>query len=226
MARAAAASFVDGTPHRLERIWYEDPAGFVEPARLLTFFPVKGMTLDEQLNATLRFSVYFAAVLLIGGRGSHVLFFPIAVAAGTYLMHVSARNNERVMREGLGPEARESRGRTSGQPSADRCVRPTRDNPFMNVLSSDYALRPTRGSACDMQDPRVAKTAEAMFVKTSGSLVGTLVRDSDDIYHRRASSRQFVTNPSTTIPNDQSAFANWLYGKPPQGKAVGSPFRT
>ena len=28
------------------------------------------------------------------------------------------------------------------------------------------------------------------------------------------SSRQFYTNPSTTIPNDQEAFAKWLYYNP------------
>ena len=34
------------------------------------------------------------------------------------------------------------------------------------------------------------------------------------MFLRNNSQRQFVTNPSTTIPNDQSKFASRLYGTP------------
>ena len=43
-------------------------------------------------------------------------------------------------------------------------------------------------------------------------------RDVDDVFDRRSSSRQFFTTPNTTIPNDQSGFAKWLYERGPTCK--------
>ena len=37
-------------------------------------------------------------------------------------------------------------------------------------------------------------------------------------FGRNISSRQFYTNPSTTIPNDQESFAKWCYGDMPSCK--------
>lgn len=219
-------------PPRGEQVWFQDPRGFLVPANLAVFFPVRGMTLAQQLNATLRFAIYFAAVLLVAGRTSRVLFIPILVAAGTYAMYVSAEDTPGVLREGHVHEG-EDAGRVAGEgrsssggggggggDGGDRarppCTRPTKENPFMNVLQSDYGTLSRRQAACDIQDPKVRRRAEAMFVKAGAGLV----RDADDIFHRRASSRQFVTNPSTTVPNDQAGFAAWLYGTPPTCKTV------
>ena len=196
--------------YQREQIWFKDPNGFVEPDNLGRFFPIKKMILAEQLNAVLRFTIYFALVLIILGRGSHVLFIPIAVALGTYLMYTSAQGDARTMREGLIDDKVKMKIKIEDT----TCTLPSKDNPFMNVLQSDYLSAPNKGSACDIQDPEVVRVAEKMFVKAGTGLV----RDSDDVFNRKASSRQFVTNPSTTIPNDQAGFASWLYGTPPSCK--------
>jgi hypothetical protein len=36
----------------------------------------------------------------------------------------------------------------------------------------------------------------------------------DDLFNRNTSQRQFYTTPVTTIPNDQTGFARWLYKLP------------
>ena len=106
------------------------------------------------------------------------------------------------------------------------CTPPKPDNPFMNVMLGDYTIDPDRGAACDIQEPMVAKQTERLFEQAGSGLI----RNSDDIFHRSATSRQFVTNPSTTIPNDQSGFANWLYGNAPsfktQHNSSSSPFNS
>ena len=38
--------------------------------------------------------------------------------------------------------------------------------------------------------------------------------DPTDVFGKNQSQRQFVTQPSTTVPNDQGAFADWLYKIP------------
>lgn len=84
----------------------------------------------------------------------------------------------------------------------------------MNVMHHEYISAPQRSAACDIEEPGVLDAAERYF-EDAGS---GLFRDVDDPFNRKASSRQFVTNPSTTIPNDQNAFAQWLYGGAPSRK--------
>jgi len=38
--------------------------------------------------------------------------------------------------------------------------------------------------------------------------------DPTDVFGKNQSQRQFVTQPSTTVPNDQGSFADWLYKIP------------
>lgn len=214
-----------------ERIWYEDPRSFVEPDHLIRFFPIRRMTYAEQLNAILRFTIYFTLIVIITGRSTAMIFLPIGTALLTFLMYKSQNL------EGLGEEIMRSDDTvTSDDTSAKtttkttrkesslthnatkikkkQCQDPTKENPFMNVLMNEYVDRPKRPKACDIQDTRVKEKAERLFTKANSGLV----RESDDVYHRKASSRQFVTNPITSIPNDQTNFAKWLYHSPPECK--------
>ena len=38
--------------------------------------------------------------------------------------------------------------------------------------------------------------------------------DPTDVFGRSQSQREFITMPSTTIPNDQDSYQNWLYRIP------------
>ena len=237
-----------------ETIWFEDLKGFVDPENLARFFPIQKTSLAEQLNAILRFSLYFALILLVAGRGSYVLFIPIAVAGGTYMMYIAGSEDNRGSRdirgsqdiqEGMsastastasnGTTSEPSKKKPEGSALEGRCTRPTKDNPFMNVLITQDANGVVRGPACDIQDPAVAEKAEALFFapRDSGGGgiggIGPVPRDVDDIFGRNTSSRQFVTNPATSTPNDQNAFAQWLYGTAPVCKGANRPacqFRT
>ena len=40
----------------------------------------------------------------------------------------------------------------------------------------------------------------------------------ESLFNNKSSQRQFYTLPSTTIPNDQGGFANWLYNRGPSCK--------
>ena len=198
-----------------EVIWFKDIHAFIDPNHLGRFFPVQHMTLTEQLNATVRFAIYFSIILLIAGRSSYVLFIPIAAAGATYLMHISTLdvNSTRAATTKIKEENATQEDLVNSS-TIIPCRKPSKDNPFMNVLQSDYSTSPNRGEACDIQDPAIASKAEKLFDQAGSGLV----RDVDDVFNRRASSRQFVTNPSTTIPNDQTAFASWLYGSAPTCK--------
>lgn len=86
-------------------------------------------------------------------------------------------------------------------------TRPTAHNPFMNVLIDEIKYNPTRPSAENVNDPLV-KTELQDFFKIQW------FNDPTDVFGRSQSQRQFYTMPSTSIPNDQGSYQDWLYKIP------------
>ena len=77
------------------------------------------------------------------------------------------------------------------------------DNPFMNVLPTDYQ-NPKRLQACSHSSKKIRRKIREAFEKR-------FPRDSDDVFSRNNSFRQFYTMPATTIPNSREKLQKWLY---------------
>lgn len=85
------------------------------------------------------------------------------------------------------------------------CVKPSKNNPFMNPTIVDIGINNNVNlNACYIDNPRIKKDINNHFLNNQ-------YRDVIDIYDRNSSQRQFYTMPSTTIPNNQEAFSKWLY---------------
>ena len=81
---------------------------------------------------------------------------------------------------------------------------PTARNPLMNVLVDEYKYNPQRPGAASVMDPAVRVTLDDFFrVQWTA--------DPTDVFGRSQSQRQFITQPSTSIPNDVESLRNWLY---------------
>ncbi len=81
---------------------------------------------------------------------------------------------------------------------------PTARNPFMNVLADEYKYNPLRPGAASVTDPAVRVTLDDYFRVQWAA-------DPTDVFGRSQSQRQFITQPSTSIPNDVESLRNWLY---------------
>ena len=79
-----------------------------------------------------------------------------------------------------------------------------------NVLLSDYIDKPNRPSACDAGTVRAQ--IKKVFTDTIPYDMGRS-RSPWPQHQQNAAARQFVTAPVSNIPGDQTAFAEWLYGK-------------
>jgi hypothetical protein len=182
-----------------QQIWYKDISQFVQPSNLPKFVPMPSMTLAEKLNATLRFSIYFALVLYLAQRQAGVVFVPIFVAIFTYALYAFYDSNAKAETDMLlamnltksGPKKRET------------CVLPTHNNPMGNILVSDYVLNPDRPPACPITSNAIKRKAER--------IMSSLYKDVDDIWSAKTSTRNFYQTPIQTIPNKQTEFAEWLY---------------
>lgn len=95
--------------------------------------------------------------------------------------------------------------RDSGIQSA--LTSPTARNPFMNILVDEVKYNPRRPPAKSVMDPSVKISLDDFF-RTEFN------RDPTDVFGRNQSQRQFITMPSTGIPNDVDSYQNWLYRIP------------
>jgi hypothetical protein len=84
---------------------------------------------------------------------------------------------------------------------------PSARNPFMNVLVDELKYNPTRPAAASVLDPTVQISMDEFF-KTE------FYSDPTDVFGKNQGQRQWVTMPSTSIPNDVDSYQNWLYKIP------------
>lgn len=182
---------------RIEFIWYKDVRDFfTNTDNIIKFIPDSRMTIEEQLNASFRFSIYFSVIIALIRQDARVLFFAIFVGLFTVILYEHDEKEKRKRQELLEKlEMKQNRDKTI-------CALPTKNNPFMNVLISDYSKAPQRPQACNVNSKDVKQRIKE-YTDTP--------QDLDDVFNRKALDRQFYTNPSTTIPNKQTEFAHWLY---------------
>lgn len=173
-----------------ETIWYNDVGSLFNKSNFGSVVPTANMTFAQQLNSILRFAIYYAAIMFAVKQNADSLVFPVVTAAITYIVFQHFRGRKP---EGFGGVDED------GEP----CTEPTKDNPFMNLLSDEYNSK--KPGACDPLDDEIRDVIDKNF--RAGAFV-----DQDDIYNRNSGSRQFYTNPVTTSVNDQRSFAEWLYG--------------
>jgi hypothetical protein len=183
-------------------IWYLDPvATFLDPSLMSDFLPLvgnKGQSLDSRLNALMRLAIYFALVMILLNKHSSALFALLLASLVTYIVWSGAKSSE----EGGETFADGRHG--------ESCRKPTLANPFMNPMPFDPPASPEFG-ACDIEDPIINEKIHDLFDDN-------LYREVSDVYQHVSSERQYYTVPVTTIPNDQVAFARWLYDTGPTCK--------
>jgi len=177
----------------MDPFWLQDPYILIDKHRLTEFVPTANMSTDEKLNAVTRFAIYMGALLVI--IFNNISYIYITLIAGVLVYLVKEHYTE-----GFQSQSESEHEHVPLQ-------QPTKDNPFMNVLITDYVKNPNRGPAANIEDPKVKEKVEKNF--NNG-----LFRDINNIWDRNNSQRQFVTNPSTTIPNDRDSFMKWCYNTP------------
>ncbi len=190
--------------------WLDQPSILFQSDRLNQFFPTYTMTFIEKLNSISRLAIYLGVALYIVSSNYNWLYLAILVPIFTVFMYKSQKDNIETYfnnYDSLDNEINESELLTP------ETVKPTVNNPFMNVnlITDDRNRAPATAS---WNNDSVMKDIEEKFNYN-------LYRDTGDLYGKNNSQRQYVTMPSTTIPNDQNTFAKWLYQVGPTCKEKG-----
>jgi hypothetical protein len=182
-----------------EKIWFRDLRNFFNENNFDRFFPSASMTYEEKLNSIMRLSIYFTGILLVLKKDANVFFIPVLVGIFTYFLYQGEARKKRNEEYFLSQMNLYKDPKTR-----DLCYKPTPNNPFMNILMSDYTQQPKRAKACNISKNPIKRQAQQYFNRN-------LYRDVSDIYQKNASDRNFYTTPITTIPNAQDDFLKFAY---------------
>ena len=179
------------TMSRNDKIWYDDLSAL--PRRPLEFFPSTSHTTAEQTNALVRLTLYSTVALGAYTGSTRTLWAGLGLVIVLTLLYRGRGGKYAGLNTVFGTK-----------PS---CRAPTRENPFANMLVSEYG-KDLPPPPCEYDD--VKKETEEFF--DNG-----LFKDIDDVFNVNNSQRQFNTVPNGGRPPDLVAFAQFL-GKDMQGK--------
>ena len=172
------------------KAWFDDPQQLVNVDKVLEFWPTGDQTPEDRINAASRFIIYTTCIIYLIKRDIRIFVLGATVLSIIYILYKSKM-------------VKKSMGYTVNGEST--CHPPTEDNPMANVLITDYTDAPNRLEACYYNSVKPQASSGISF--DSGRSRSPLPK-----YMRNGVDRQFISNPVTKIPGDQTAFAEWLYG--------------
>jgi hypothetical protein len=195
--------------HLPDQFWTDDPQILFNSSRLIEFFPTQDMSTQEKLNALTRFVIYLSILLFIIYRNYTVLFIAIIASTIIYIINYNDTKNQVKTQEQFEDRIKEKLNIDKNTPikvneMGDICQLPTPNNPYMNVLITDYTDNPNRPPACAYNDEQSKEQTEKYFNHN-------LYKDVEDVWNNRNSQREYVTMPWTTIPNDRDSFMKWCW---------------
>jgi hypothetical protein len=164
-----------------EEFWLDNIKVLYE--NYLIFFPNKEMTRNQLLNSITRLSIYLFIFFLLFAEDLNWLYLPIFTILIIITLYYINDNKEDY---------------------TEKCRNPTKNNPNMNYLMSDYFDENNDKKACDVNDEVIQDQVKDKYYKD-------LYRNVGDLFETQNSKRQFYTMPSSNLANDQDTFAKWLY---------------
>jgi hypothetical protein len=170
-----------------------DPKEIFKTSDLMKFWPTATQSADERVSATTRFVLYAMCIVYIINRDPRIFALGGIALAILYYMWTSNMIKDGKLRSTIGDGRQSSVFRPN-------VTLPTLENSMGNVLMSDYVDYPDRPAAAWYPSVRTQ-------VQQAWSQIHPFERQRD-------AERNFYTMPASTIPNDQTGFAQAAYGKP------------
>jgi hypothetical protein len=196
--------------------WLHNPKILWQDAKeFFPFMEINRRCTASALNSFTRFGIYLSIVLaLIRMQPAWLLvgliFAGLAISLWYWMNRMDSIRESFLDIESPIVDPEDVNGRYAPDIiGATGRTEPTAANPFMNVLMTEYSDSPLRFPAKSGDSGRVGSALDQYFDTMFN-------RDPGDVFQKTQGQRQFVTMPSTSIPNDQESYMNWLYRTPGQ----------
>jgi hypothetical protein len=180
------------------------------------------MTFEQKLNAITRGVILLSLVAMIFSRDIRFLIVLMFTVLAIYLYHEREmeRTKNVTTEEHFENPADLVLKMASPELSSDNVFEdPDSSNPFGNALVTDYEYNPNKKPAPPAFNEGVnekimkqAKTLVQELNPDQPNIADKLFKDLGEQYVFEQSLRQFTSNPSTTLVNDQTGFADFCYG--------------
>jgi hypothetical protein len=208
--------------------WAENPNVLFNQKYLLEFFPVEDMTYEQKLNSVTRTVILLTLVGALLSRSIRTLIVGFITVGAIYILHYYHEKEKNKMKtkkmkdeikEGFESPAIAYLTENNMKVPTDAFLTPDSSNPFGNVMMTDYDYNPNKQPAPPAFNSNVnaeiLTSAKQLVVNANPgqpNIADKLFKDLGDNFVFEQSMRQFNSNPSTTIPNDQQSFAEFCYG--------------
>lgn len=213
------------------KFWGENPNALFDQETILEFFPIGQMSYNQKLNAVTRLVILLILVFYFIFRSIRAVIIGVLTLAAIWLLHYTQQKPKKKVRfkEGFESEVANDYLKDKMLPT-DIFAETTKENPLQNVLITDYANASAKKPAPAAYNP----TTQRDVLTHTKSMIDDinpeqpkisekLFRSLEDNLAFEQSMRPFYSNPATTIPNDQGAFADFCYGSMVSCKE-GNPF--
>lgn len=196
-------------------VWFNDPSVLFQKKEIFDVWPSTTMTQAKNINAITRLVILLTIIGFALTRRIEILVS--ALITIVIMWFVSNKNSNNNLKEGL-ESLREVQPKIVIE--EPEFTKPKQNNPMMNVLIPEIQDNPKRESAEPAFDPNVeekindcAQNFAVEQFNNDPKIKELLFSDLSDKMVFDQSMRNFYANPSTTIPNDQGAFAQFCYGE-------------
>ena len=218
--------------------WANDPTVLFNKDYILQMWPLQTMTFDEKLNAISRLIIVLSILGFIITKSVRFLVIGIVTLAIIYFVYKMQK--KKIVKELLKNDDKEGfkNNDKNGylQPSEVKITNPetleaylksdfeptNKKNPLGNVLLTDIMDNPKRKAAPPSFNTEVYedinKSTKKMIQSLNPEIKNTnkqLFGDLGEKFEFDQSMWQYYSTPNTKIPNDQGAFADFLYGDMP-----------
>jgi len=193
-------------------IWFSNINLLFSKDNLFKIVPTSTMSMGEKINTITRFALYLS-ILLYLTSGNYLYFYIILVTiVSSYLLYIFKGReffddgDDTTHNEHDYENVNENVNNVNNVNNVIKnCQKPTKDNPLMNPLIGDNPYKNKK--ACNVENNTVLESIDKKFCDR-------LYQNTSSIFSNRNNQQRFYSMPNTRIPNDQTAFANWLYKTP------------
>lgn len=220
--------------------WATNPNVLFDSKYLMEFFPVEDMTYNQKLNAITRTVIILSLLTFFTSGNVRVVVVSVITLFAIFILHyyhMKESNNKKkstllkeTLKEGFANPAIDYLESENANVDENVFDEPTPENPFSNVMMTDYDYNPNKKPAPPAfnknVNEKILEDAKQLVVKSNPDqpdIADKLFKDLGEQYVFEQSLRPFHSNPSTTIPNDQQAFTEFCYGSMVSCKE-GNPF--
>ena len=207
------------------KFWSDDPNVLLQQNQMFELFPVNTMAYEQKLNAISRTIIIISIITFMLTRNIRILIILAITLFAIFILYYYQNPKDKHQKNQQSKEGFEDAGiaylnqQNIEISPTDTFIKPTAHNPFSNVLLPDYDYNPNRKPAppsyTEQVNSDILSQAKKLVVESNPDqpdIADKLFKDLGDNFTFEQSLRPFNSNPSTTIPNDQSAFADFCYG--------------